>query len=141
MAVVFLKIKRLHPVVFALSNVLIQRNHFKSLFFKSSGTSAASRGPRSNMNLLARLGMALMNRVNHSQLLNHGGRRRQEGLFHPFSREFCSRGEMCVSAGAGQLGGHQLPIQILLLQRISLFPRDPRGNLDSPGSACLWRRS
>lgn len=51
-----------------------------------------------------------MNRVNHSQLFNHGGgsrRRGQEGLFHPFSRELCSQEEMCVSAGAGQLGGHK----------------------------------
>lgn len=56
-----------------------------------------NRGPRSNINLLAYLGMcvsvtiALMNHVNHSQLLNNGEEKEGKagGTLNPLYRELC----------------------------------------------------
>lgn len=70
---------------------------------------------------------ALMSRVNHSQLFNNeGGRRgRQEGLCTFCRQSFAATGMSCVGVTTCQLGGHKFPIQILLLQRLLLLPRDP----------------
>lgn len=80
----------------------------------------------------------LMNHVNHGQLLNNseggaGGEGRGEFPFLQRALQLGGNVCVCVSAGTRQLGGHKFPIQILLLQRLSLLPRDSRGNLEEPG--------
>lgn len=72
---------------------------------------------------------ALMNHVNHSQLLNNGGEREEkvEGMLHPLYRMLCSYKKICVRVATYQPGGQKFPIQILPLQRLLLLPRDSVG--------------
>lgn len=77
-------------------------------------------------NVCVSVTIALMNHVNHSQLLNNGGGKegKAEGTLYPLYRELCSYKKICVSVATCQLGGHKFPIQILLFQRLLLLPRD-----------------
>lgn len=77
-------------------------------------------------NVYVGVSIALMNRVNHSQLLNNGGEKEEKvgGTLYLLYKELCSYKKICVSVATCQLGGHKFPVQILLLQRLLLLPRD-----------------
>lgn len=77
-------------------------------------------------NVYVGVSIALMNRVNHSQLLNNGGEKEEKagGTLYLLYKELSSYKKICVSVATCQLGGHKFPVQILLLQRLLLLPRD-----------------